>query len=243
MKKSLLTTLALAVGTLLSNAQGTITIGNASTTAYLIETNSAQYVPGTYIPQIGSANARTLSTANSFFYEVLTQGAVGANTAGGAPTGSPTLNPFDASWLDTGVGGKNTTLTRGGITATGNAGGAANAGTWGLPAGSTYDTGSDQWYLIVGWSANLGTTWAAAKAAFPTATTGFFGQSQLGYNVAGGANSLNPVLLWGNGGTGIAGAGLTAGFAMGTVGSVPEPGTFALAGMGLAAMLVSRRRK
>jgi len=240
MKKILLTTLALAAGTLLSQAQGTISIQNASTAAFLIETNSAIYQPGVVVATTGSASARTLSSANSFFYEVLTT-TTGKNTSGGAPSVSPvSLNPFDASWLDTGVGGKNTTLARGGITAGAN----QTAANWAAPTGASYDTGSDQWYLIVGWSSSLGADWASAKAAvLGGSTAGFFGQSALAYQVSGGGpSSLGTVNLWGNG-TGITGAGLASGFTLGTVGAVPEPGTFALAGLGIAAMLVSRRRK
>lgn len=243
MKKTLLATIALAAGTLLSNAQGTISMGTTAT-AYLIETNAAQYVPGVVIAQTGAATARTILTANSFFYEILTQGAVGANLAGGPPSGSPTLNPFDASWLDTGVGGKNNTLTRGGNTGVGG----PTSAFWNGPTGASYSTGSDQWYLIVGWSASLGTTWSGvggAKANYQAnIIEGWFGQSALAYNVSGGGPSSLPTvaLLAAGGGTGIAGAGLTSAFSLG-IHSVPEPGTFALAGMGLAAMLISRRRK
>ena len=245
LKKLLTTLLALAAGTFLAHAQGTITIGN-TTVAFLIETNTNDaitYVPGFSPPITGSATVRTLTTANSFFYAVLTQ-TTGANTSGGMPGGAPSSNPFNASWLDTGVGGKNSTLTRGGITAVGNT--TAN-GTWAAPTGLTYDTGSVQWYLIVGWSANLGTTWSQAKANFSIDGLGInggsFGQSSLAYQVAGGGpNNLSPVSLWGGGGTGIAGAGLNTGFRLDAI-FIPEPGTFTLVGLGAAAMFVSRRKK
>lgn len=243
MKTHLITLLALAAGTWLAPAQATINIGNNSA-AYLIETNaSVGYVPGLSVPTTGLATARTVATLNSFFYEVLTTH-LGANTAGTAPTLVPSANPFDPLWLDTGVGGKNSPLTRGGIISVG--GPATLPGTWAEPTGPLYVDGKVQWYLIVGWSANLGNNWASAAAAaqnpgaLAPGANYFFGQSPLAYQVGGAGPAALPwVVLWGNG-TGIPGAGLSSGFTLVQV--VPEPSAFALGTFGVT-LLVSRRKK
>ena len=102
------------------------------------------------------------------------------------------------------------------------------------------------WVAIAGWSGSFGTDWAAAKASALTTTGNYFGQSPV-INVAPNAGGLGPTtgpgaIIWqtasGTDPTKIAG-----GFGVFTAGIVPEPSTMALAGLGMAAMLIFRRRK
>ena len=110
----------------------------------------------------------------------------------------------------------------------------------GSPAGS-----QNVWIQIAGWSSSFGTDWAAARAASLTTQGDFFGQTAAVVNVANGAGGLGPstgpgALIWQSASlsdpTKFAG-----GFAVFT--TVPEPSTMALAGLGMAALLIFRRRK
>jgi hypothetical protein len=119
-------------------------------------------------------------------------------------------------------------------------GGVFNAvATPGFAGGTTAD------FAVVGWSSSIGTTWAAAQAwwsngtaAGAATTAGSFGiASTVGNDViianAGGPYN-NPFGL---------GAGFINGWGLNYYSAVPEPSSFALAGLGAAAMLIFRRRK
>ncbi len=96
--------------------------------------------------------------------------------------------------------------------------------------------GSTVWLQVVAWDATLkgtttGATWANALADDPAGSKDVWGMSKPFSVVPADPNSSPP-------GTPTPLVGLTS-FTL----SVPEPSTFALAGLGMAAMLVLRRRK
>jgi hypothetical protein len=104
------------------------------------------------------------------------------------------------------------------------------------------------WVQVAGWSSSFGTDWAAAQAAAATTAGDYFGSSKV-LNAAATAGGLGPTtgpgaIIWqtasGTDPTRIAG-----GFALFSFGGAvtPEPSTMALAGLGMAAMLIFRRRK
>jgi len=105
-----------------------------------------------------------------------------------------------------------------------------------LPSGTIVD------FLVRGWSANAGATWAEALAFYnngnPSADM-YLGQSVIGNDLQLGGGPI-PV-------SGIFGVNpnqLNAGFNMGLVpGVVPEPTSMVLAGLGAASLLLFRRRK
>lgn len=109
---------------------------------------------------------------------------------------------------------------------------------------SGWAAGTSRDFEVAGWSASLGTTFNPAwlnGTGFGAA--GFFGKSGLGTGQAGGSTATGtlPNLNIFGGATGI-----QAGFNLAPVGgggTVPEPSSMALAGLGAAALLIFRRRK
>jgi len=234
MKKLILTSLAMVAGVTLGYSQGAITIASTAP-GFLISTNGSS-LP---VPEgIGAAG----TGANTYYYDVLAT----------AYTGTPatTYAALSSSlWTDTGVLAANSGLTKGGVGNPGTTTSAAN--TFGSPTGSAYSTAATEYYVIVGWSANEGTTWATVKNELSTGVwntppgTGWFGASPLAYNEAGGANGLSTVNLLSGGSafTGLAGSGLTGGFQLLPVVPSPEPTTIALGVMGGLSLLALRRKK
>jgi len=104
-----------------------------------------------------------------------------------------------------------------------------------------WTTGDTKTFVVRGWSADLGHDWNPLwlEGTFPGATpNSVFGTSMIGVGAAGGTDSLgNPVPALSIFG---AAPALTEGF---TLEVVPEPTTMALAGLGVAALLIFRRRK
>ena len=224
--KKLLTILALALVATFAYAQGTVILqnGNAS---FLVSTNGA--------PGQGAA-AVTAKTALGFDYAVLI-----ASYGGPVPSSSP----LDAAWSGAVLTGVNFAVTAGGISGQGGALGAGATG-WGAPTGLNYTDATEKYFMIVGWSSNLGTTWGVVSADLASnwatlpGTYAFFGTSPIGYGFSGGAFLLPATSLF-NPTQGMPGA-LTAGFDLNYV-AVPEPSTIALAGLGGLSLLLFRRRK
>jgi hypothetical protein len=220
-----LSLLAIAAGAF---AQGTVNPGNTGTTRF--QTNSTGIGGG-----VGNAVA---ATGPGFYYEVLT-----------APS---TVTTVDASlqgliqsgtqWMDTGLRATNTAIA-------GAMAGATGVNNWGI--------GVSQSYIIVGWSGSLGTSWATVAGELNGASlvnnvwggpnftaTGFLGATAIGWRQAGGvigATTIPTASIFG-----------TVDDAQGTTiktptsmyfVNVPEPTSFALAGLGAAALMIFRRRK
>jgi len=212
-------------------AQGSVTVANTTTT--LFRTNSVG---------IGAA-AGSAQSANGgpYIYEVLTAPST-VNTVDSSLQGL-----LSAPWSDTTLKANNT----------GIAGRMSSASTtvnnWAISQTNSF--------VIVGWSASLGADWAtvSAKLAGAQLTGGvwsggglsaglsanaFLGATSIGFKQAGGTIGTvtypTPLLFASAAdGQGQPITGPTDLFVI----PVPEPTTFALAGLGAAAMLIFRRRK
>lgn len=231
--KKLIATLGLAAVTSAGFAQGTVLVLNTSTAR--VNTNS--------IATGGTSGNTAASTTAFFYYEVLT-----------APSTVTTVDAnlqqlLNGPWSDTGAAATNTSGVGrlSGSTAAPDA--AANVNNWGV--------GVNQSFIVVGWSAGLGSTWAqvAARLSGASLVAGngsfywsggtlvgneFLGATAIGQAFAAPQTGPAPQ-LWGSAPdaqhTPISTA--TTLFVV----QVPEPSTFALAGLGAAALLIFRRRK
>jgi hypothetical protein len=116
---------------------------------------------------------------------------------------------------------------------------AANGdGSTTLPTG--FAAGTSAQFVVVGWSANLGSTVSALTQALAiNGTTGLLGESGVsGAISAGNGGTLPTPSLFG------AAAPNIQAFTLGafTISSTPEPGTLALAALGGASLLMFRRK-
>jgi len=212
--KKILTIAALMGAASLSFGQGTVNFSAGASTATRISTNSA---PG------GPSTGAILQARDSYYFALF----VAPSTTGtNAPSGpyDPTLNGFQF----TGILGTNSgVLGR----MTGN-GATDNPIVNGFPLGSTAT------FTVVGWSSNIGNTWAQAESWFAAGfnQTGFWGNSAVATGVQMGGGATPAGVIFG------ANPGQIAGFTLGMQ-PAPEPTSFALAGLGAAAMMIFRRRK
>jgi hypothetical protein len=205
-----------------THAQGLV---NFTSSTQNVQTNNS-------LPALGAtASGKILGQGNYYFalFYSVSSPAIGAHTgldAGGSYAWD------SGSWTSvTGTLATNTAVA-------GRFAGAENADSSTTVNGLA--GGADAYFIVIGWSANLGTSLAAVEAAMSTpGSTGFLGQS-----VASG------LIETGDGGT-ITTPGLFGGVSPNiqgfTLGSfavpVPEPGTLALSALGGASLLLFRRKK
>ncbi len=214
-------------------AQGTVNFLNSPTT--LVSTNGVGALgPGT----LGNTSP---STSGYYYYFALFTAPSTVTSLGGlGDLSTPT-------WTFTTLYGTNTVATAGGRFSGGSS---VSAQGW-VP-------GQTNSYIVVGWSQNVGHDWASVQPQFvgatniggvwhganllPSSQAGYLGWSAIGaVQAGGGTTGIVPTGLFGAGAN-AQGVPITTGFALDFV-LVPEPSTFALAGLGAAALLIFRRRK
>lgn len=215
MKKLLLTT-TLAVGALVAYGQGTINFNNATST-YGSATPSHLI---TFAPSAANYNAALAAGAN-----------VSSNYASVDLTSLRALLYYGASTQNSIAGLTAATSAP----ATFRASTSANAGSWvggGIVTMQGFDVGQTVNAAVLVWDSSKYASGAAAYNAFVTGNwNGLFGTSGIFQYTVPAAGSLPTAYFM---------AGQSA-FTLAAV--VPEPSTFALAGLGAAAMLIFRRRK
>lgn len=224
MKKTLIA-ISLATATVISShAQGLVLFTSGTQNSSTNNTGNA--------PSLGAVASGRIAGVGNYYFALFYSAT--ATTVGGSNTnaiqGNTGVYAFnDSNWTAVpGVFGLATnTSTAGRFSASSpNADSSTTIPT--IAAGNTAQ------FVVVGWSASLGTTLAQLEADYNTGI-GFLGQS-----VVSGPISL------GNGGT-LPTPALFGGVAPSiqgfTLASVPEPATMALAAIGGASLLLFRRRK
>ena len=226
--KKIITTLAVSLSVCAVMAQGTVQWSGVAG-LFIGQTNSTVY--STFganggSPAVGGSVGATLGNATtSYYYELLV-----SQTATAAPTSVSAL----AAWTDTTLSAINGAGSNGRILQ-------QNANTQAAAVG--WAAGQSANIVLVGWSANLGTTWSEALSALNAQSYGldsFFGVSSMGTLTSGTANP--GVIVFGSS-AGQINNGASNPMQMNILAPVPEPATMALAALGGASLLLFRRRK
>jgi PEP-CTERM motif len=213
--KKLLTIVALASVVSLSYGQGYVSFINSTGTRVSTYTQVYGHTGGT-------SSLVPAYTSGSFYYALFVAPST-TTTIGVSPVGDPTR----AGWTFTGDYGTNTVAGRvQGVSA------AADGFGISIPG---YAIGATANFAVVGWSASLGSTWAAVQSQIDSYfTEGYYGVDQtIATNVV-----LSPYQgpYWS-----VMGSGAAGGFLLYPQG--PEPSTISLVGLGAAALVVFHRRK
>jgi hypothetical protein len=248
MKKLVLTTLAITGLSLAAFAQGTVSWTGVAGT-FIGSTNGGTYSSFSAVngsTGVGSTgNTLGNNTANDtalgyngYYYELLV-----SSSAGSAPT---TFSQFSA-WSDANLQATNGPGSNGRIIQTGT-GGAGNVANNTQATANNWPASTTESVILVGWSANLGTTWATALANAQNqsflaglSSYAYWGVSSLGSLASASGNP--GVTVFGTGVGQINNAATPAVLQPLGVTAVPEPTTIALAAIGGASLLLFRRKK
>jgi len=229
MKKLILTSACVLAATGMAFAQGEVEWNAITPTYFTADTNTTalSYLSTAGAPLPASKTVGlTVASAGAFYYELL-------YTASG--TAAPTSLAALDTWSDSGLEAVN------------NAGSAGKTTTINGTVETQVPFTATSSVMLVGWSSNLGTTWAAASALLNNAAslaaleqvgTVLFGQSGVG-TITPASNGTSPgAVLFGP--SPEINSPLTQ---LDVVSTVPEPTTIALGAMGAASLLALRRKK
>ncbi len=235
MKKLVLTTVFTAALTGMVFAQGNISWSGPTAAAFTAQTNGATYSAffGGGSTGSGTTAAATGTAALGYYFELVDTSVYQA--------AKPTSFSALATWTDTGLYATNSV---------------SNAGRFAVfnPNVATtvsWSPGTTNSIMMVGWSANLGSTYAAAIANLQNSTylnnlsaAAFFGVSNVGFITTLSTATSPGAAVFGTAGTaqGTPINSLNTQLYLVPV-STPEPGTMALAALGGASLLLFRRRK
>jgi hypothetical protein len=224
--KKIITTLALASIATGVFAQGQVSWANL-TGGLTTNSVTSQWATG-FASTSGASGSGKLALTGTYYFTLL------YDTA----TTPANNNPMAAGWTQVTVGGVAAIGTN--ALAAGDMEGPKGGGTM-LP--DNWAAGTAGSFIIVGWSANLGSTWSTVSgelaaswsniAGYSASQNYWFGVTAMGTATPSSLPS-GPTQLWPI-------VGNT--FALNEVGPVPEPATMALAALGGASLLLFRRKK
>ena len=226
--KKILSIVALVAGVAyISNAQGLINFNNSSGATTRIITNSAVGVAGTVGGYASPLNLGTASYYYALFYSSTATTVFGL-TGAVIPMSAGNLGSYvygDGAWTFEGMATN----------------GAARTGQIAGLTSINVNTGGTGNFVVLGWSANIGSTWGQVQNYLlsPTAlgSPAYIGESPVsGAITLGNGTTIPTPLLF------QASAPALQGFTLGLV-PVPEPTTMVLAGLGGLSLLLFRRRK
>lgn len=225
MKKTF-ASIALGLGVVaLASAQGIVNFSNNGGTK--ISTNSVVGGAGT-----GLTDSSASSQPEFYFalFASSSQSSIAGNTS--AIMGTNGTYAFNATGWSFAAYGTNTASAGRFASSTLDA-----AGNTQLPNG--FAGGTSVNLVVIGWSANIGSTWSALQTYLNGPSTGgFVGESAMGTATPGTEGSTPAVAFFGTA------AGNIPSFTLGLVTvTTPEPGTMALVALGGASMLLFRRKK
>ena len=230
MKKIVLTTLAVVGLAALASAQGTVQWTGVAN-ALIAQTNGTVFssfeAAGTANQLTGGPGNTLGSGATQYYYELLV-----SSSSSTAPTTTAGL----AAWSDTSLEAENGAAANGRITQ-------LNPSTDNVA--NNWAAGTSENVILVGWSANLGTTWSTVLNELQNwgadqIANAYFGVSSVGTLTSGTANP-GVIVFGANAGQINNAAGSPE--QLDLLGTVPEPGTMALAAIGGASLLLFRRKK
>jgi len=243
--KKMLVTLAASVVSAAAFAQGTVSWSTAGANM-IVQTNGTTYSTfsktgggtSTGFGSIGSTLGNTAANNAALGYAGYNYELLVSSSASSAPTTLANLSV----WNDANLQATNSSASNGRIvqTSTGGAGGVANNTQ---AVASNWAAGVTEGVILVGWSANLGSTWSAALANLNTPAytgLGYFGVSAFG-SLASNVGNPGVTVIGANAGQ-INNPSASPMVLM-PINAVPEPTTMALVGLGGAAMLMIRRKK
>jgi len=237
MKKIIIGTMLSAAAVASTFAQGNVLFSNGTATKESINSSVGGVASATT-----PANAATIATTYYYalFFSTTATTVLGSSAAEMA-TSSTSLGSYafqDSNWTL----GQTALGTAYAMNSTAGKFASSVVGTDGVTTSlNNANVGSADYFTIVGWSANIGSTITSVQNFLAGndggVTSGYLGESDVsGLITTGITGSTSTVGIFG------AGAGFVNPFVIGQI-TVPEPSTIALGVMGAASLLALRRKK
>jgi len=235
MKKIVLTTVCVLAMTGAAFAQGLVNWGSISFGAMTAQTNSTTYSPffggGS---AVGGAVGGTSGSSLNTYYELLYT----SYTVGGPAATIPTFASL-LTWSDSGLTATNAGSTGRLTPVNGNS-----------SAAVPWAAGVTDSIVLIGWSANLGSSWGVVSNELKSGSyqtvlagqQGFFGVSTTGY-LTGSVAPAPGAAVFNNAATANGLPIFSLNTQLNLLPTVPEPATMALMGLGGLSLLLFRRQR